>query len=79
MPPMVCTHCSTSLADKYEAYQALRPEDDHEEYNRDGRKALDIFNALGVENFCCRSELMTCSVMIDKHNQYAKTNINARK
>lgn len=79
MPPIVCDHCKGVLGDKLEAWEQLRPTDDHTGVNRDGRTTMEIFEALGVERPCCRMKLMSYNAMILQHNLYQRTKIHGRK
>jgi DNA-directed RNA polymerase subunit N (RpoN/RPB10) len=75
MSPVWCVHCRGSLGDKIEAWERLRPENDHESINRDGRTASDILTAIGLERACCRAMVMTYNARIEDYNKYKRTNI----
>ena len=78
MSPVWCMHCRESLGNRVEAWMALRPENDHEALNRDGRKASDILDALGLDRACCRSTLLTMNPRIADYNKYKRPNINTK-
>lgn len=69
MTPVWCIHCREPLGDKIEAWEALRPENDHIAVNKDGRSSADIFSALGLDRACCRGSVLTCNARIDDYNK----------
>lgn len=69
MSPVWCVHCREPLGDKIEVWSLLRPEDDHESINRDGRAAADILSAIGLERACCRGSILTYNARIDDYNK----------
>lgn len=76
--PLVCPHCRTSLADKVEAWEAMRPQDRHATHNEDGQTPQAILEALGLMNYCCKMKMVASNVLIHKMNQYRRPQIHVR-
>lgn len=78
MPPLTCVHCKSTLGNKIEAWELLRPADDHTDINANGQTSQQIFEAINVNRFCCRKTLLSYNSMITQHNMYPLANIHNR-
>jgi DNA-directed RNA polymerase subunit N (RpoN/RPB10) len=78
MIPIWCPHCRTSLGDKAEAWEALRPKDRHSTHNAQGISSQDILEALGLRRMCCKKVMLTTNVLIHIINQYKRPQIHER-
>lgn len=76
--PVWCPHCRTSLGDKIEAWESLRPADRHSTHNKDGVSSQTILESLGLKNMCCKKVMITTNVLIHILNQYKRPQIHVR-
>jgi DNA-directed RNA polymerase subunit N (RpoN/RPB10) len=76
--PIWCPHCRTSLADKWEAWVQMRPDDRHESHNEQGQSSQDILESLSLPNMCCKKVMRTTNVLIHTLNQYKRPQIHVK-
>ncbi|MCK5039719.1 MAG: DNA-directed RNA polymerase subunit N [Candidatus Aenigmarchaeota archaeon] len=60
--PVRCISCGELLADKWEQYQAQIK----------FKSKKEVLDALGIENYCCRSAFLSTPDLTDEVNQYRK-------
>lgn len=72
MEPIKCFTCGTSINDKLPLLRALKNEKFGENYNLKGGNLKldtskydiqDIYNAIGITNYCCKTRISTATNM----------------
>lgn len=76
--PIWCPHCRESLGDKLEAWEAMKPREQHQTHNEQGRSASEVFAAIGIHNACCKKVLRTTNVLIHTLNKYKRPMTHGR-
>ena len=77
--PVWCKGCGTSLADKWEAWSAMRPENDHSHINSEGRTSSEVLGALGVKHKHCRTMMVGTNDLLPLLNGFERPKIHARE
>jgi len=67
------------MGDKWEAWSAMRPQDDHATTNSEGKHSGEVMDALGVEHKCCRIVMLTTNDLLPTLNGFARPKIHNRE
>ena len=77
--PIWCKGCGDSLGDKWEAWSEMRPQNDHQSLNDQGRKAADVLSAINVHHKCCRVVLLTTNDLLPILNKYERPKVHQQE